>query len=459
MSDADTSDTPGTWSAVVVNWNGGHDLAACLTALAAQDWPPADVIVVDNASTDDSLAVLRAFPWVRVVASERNLGFAGGANTGINAGSSQLVATLNPDVTPRPGWARALTTAFAAMPDLGAAGGKLLYPDQRTIQHAGGQLADSTLIASHRGRGEPDDGQYETAAEVDFLTGGALMLRRAALDRVGLFDEAFYPAYYEDVDLCVRLRDAGWKVIYLPAAVGLHGESGSMDTASLAYYQMIHEGRLRFAAKHLPLAEFVGQYLPADARRIATEIQHLAGPAASARAGRDAALTLSSEAVQRASGRRSITSEGDRPRAHGAEDAMTRSTDPRPLLDQIADVGRRWLVEERPFTSSAPLLAPVIVWLRTRLNNAGPRWHVRQILAQQVEFNAAVARALAGVTREAQAATIGLPVTTSLLAEHIEALTAQQSAILARLERLEARLADLASHNEDSAGGTDPPRP
>jgi hypothetical protein len=276
------------------------------------------------------------------------------------------------------------------------------------------------------------------------------MVRRSALDEIGHFDPAFYPAYYEDVDLCIRLRAVGWQVVYLPAALGLHREHGSVDARGVAYYQMIHEGRIRFAAKHLPLAEFVGRYLPADARRIATELQHLAGPTASARAGLDAYAgfvptppTSPASPTARQGGRAmppSVRSPGNGEDIHPALD---QETGPRALLEQIADVGRRWLVEERPFTSSAPFLAPIIVWLRTRLNDAGPRWYVRQILAQQVEFNAAVFRALTGVTRDVQATSVALPVTATGLAQHIEALVAQQADLLVRLERLEARLAAL----------------
>ena len=168
------------WAAVVINWNGAADLPACLPALAGQTCPPAEIVVVDNASTDDSPAVLRAFPGVRVVASPTNLGFAGGANAGIRATTAPLVATFNPDVTLDPTWAEALLQAFAADPRLGAAGGKLLYPDRRTIQHAGGRIERPLLVGPNVGRGERDDGQYDTPADVDFVTGGAMMLRRTA---------------------------------------------------------------------------------------------------------------------------------------------------------------------------------------------------------------------------------------------------------------------------------------
>jgi O-antigen biosynthesis protein len=421
---------PADWAAVVINWNGAADLPACLAALAAQDWPPAEIVVVDNASTDDSLRVLRRHPRARVIASQANLGFAGGSNRGIGATRAALVATLNPDVTLHPNWAGALRDAFAADPRLGAAGGKLLYPDGATIQHAGGQIEPSTLVATNIGRGEPDRGQYDAPAEVAFLTGGALLLRRAALAAVGAFDESFYPAYYEDVDLCTRLRAGGWAVRYIPTATGIHGESGSVDGASAAYYRMIHGGRLRHAAKHLPLRELVGRFLPAEVARLAAAQQHQAEP------GADDRLGLSS--------------------FPGPLLAWTApGIAPPPPTAPVAEVGRRWLVRERPLTSSVPLLGPLIVWLRTRLIEAGPGWHARQILAQQVEFNAAVFRALREIAAEARAATLAQPTGAALLAERLEALAEQQAALAERLRALERRLAAL---DGPPAADSDPPR-
>jgi GT2 family glycosyltransferase len=438
----DAPQPPTAWWAVVINWNGAADLPTCLEALLAQAWPPVEIVVVDNASVDDSLAVLRAYgerPGLRLIASPDNLGFAGGANAGIATTTGDLVATFNPDVTPRPDWSARLRDAFAADARLGAAGGKLLFPDGATIQHAGGRIERPLLVGENIGHGEPDRGQHDAPADVDFLTGGALMLRRSAFDAIGGFDPTFYPAYYEDVDLCVRLRAAGWAVRYIPAATGLHREGAGKDEAGAAYYRMVHAGRLRFAGKHLPLRELVGRFLPAEAARLSAELQHVAGPRAADTIGLSVfpAALLGAAPAQPAVG----TAE---PATDAPADARPDPRpDPRPLLDQLAEVGRRWLVEERPFTSSAPLIAPLIVWLRGRLIDAGPRWHVKQILAQQVEFNAAVYRALAGATAEAQTARLSAEASAALLVERLEALSAQQADLLARLRDLERRIARL----------------
>lgn len=447
QSPASAARPPADWSAVVINWNGAADLPACLAALAEQAWPPAELVVVDNASTDDSPAVLRRLTerWgCRVLASPTNLGFAGGANAGIRATGGELVATLNPDVTLRRDWSRHLRDAFAADTRLGAAGGKLLYPDGRTIQHAGGRLEEPLLTGVHIGRGEPDRGQHDAPADVAFLTGGALMLRRAALAAVGLFDEGFFPAYYEDVDLCFRLRQAGWAVRYIPTAAGLHRESASIDSASPAYYRMIHAARLRFAAKHLPLRELVSRFLPAETARLGAALWHATGTLAADQTGRSVFPAALRAGVTGASGSgRANEAVPPAPAAPPCDQPADLPADERQLLDQLAEVGRRWLVEEQPFRSTVPLLGPLIVWLRGRLIDAGPRWHTRQILAQQVEFNAAAYRALGSASAAALAARLEGQAAAALLVEQLEALSTRQAELTARLAELERRLAAL----------------
>lgn len=465
MSEArrDQSCSLPAWSAVIINWNGARDLPTCLTALAAQTWPATLIVVVDNASQDDSLAVLERYPAVRRLAQVDNLGFAGGANVGIQATQTELVATLNPDICLAPDWAAQLAEAFAAEPGLAAAGGKLLYPDGVTIQHAGGQLTRPLFLASHIGRGETDRGQYDQVSVVDFLTGGALMLRRSALDQIGLWDAGFYPAYYEDVDLCLRLQAAGWTIRYLPGATGLHAESSSVDVKSAAYYRMVHAGRLRVAAKHLPLPALIGDFLPSEVGRLTTELQHLTGALADDQAG----LTVFPAGLQlepiapRSTGQpppvasealTAIDSRAADPGVHSGVAASREGGQRRVLLERLAELRQRWLVEERPFVSTVPLMGRLIARLRTAVNDLGPRWYGQQLLAQQVEFNASVYRGMAEMTAAVQAGELGQTASGTLLATHIERLTTQQAELIARLAALEARLAAL---EERRASGGD----
>lgn len=281
----------GHWAAVIVNYNGSIFLDPCLRALFACDAPPSEVVVVDNASTDDSLQELAAWPRADVRPSQVNLGFAGGANLGIRATEAPLVVVLNPDVEVDPGFGAALQRVFVAAPRLGAAGAKLRYPDKNTIQHAGGVVEHPLLTTHHRGYGEPDQGQWDSPADVDFVTGGAMALRRTAFDDVGGFDEDFFPAYYEDGDLCFRLRAAGWQVRYEPSLTASHFE-GSTLGRSISYFRCFHKNRLRFALKHLSHDVWWNEFLPAEIERLRGELSAVTDGDWPARSGAEAIEAL-----------------------------------------------------------------------------------------------------------------------------------------------------------------------
>jgi O-antigen biosynthesis protein len=238
------------WAAVMVNHNGAVFLDPCLRALFGCDVPPAEVVVVDNASTDDSLRELIAWPRVDVRSSPTNLGFAGGANLGIAVTEAPLVVVLISDVEVDRSFGSALQRIFGSAPRLGAAGAKLRYPEKGTIQHAGGMVEYPLLTTHYSGADEPDRGEWDSPADVDFVAGIAMALRRAAFDAVGGFDEDFYPAYYEDVDLCFRLLVAGWQVRYEPLLTATYYQSAPLEQVvfDLGAY---HRSRLRFALKHL----------------------------------------------------------------------------------------------------------------------------------------------------------------------------------------------------------------
>ena len=249
---------PDGWAAVVVNYNAGPALVACVASVLAQD-PPPELVVVDNASTDGSLEALReAHPGVRVVRSGGNLGYARAANLGIAATDAPVVAVLNPDTVLGPGTGRALTARFAADAGLGAAGPRLLntdgsvYPSARRIPGLVDAVGHGLLLFVWPDN--PFTARYrETGAdparprEVDWVSGAAIWLRRAALDDVGGWDERYF-MYVEDVDLCWRLRRAGWRVAYEPAGTVEH--LLGVSTASRPYRMIAehHRSLLRFAS-------------------------------------------------------------------------------------------------------------------------------------------------------------------------------------------------------------------
>ena len=262
------------WTAVVVNYNGAGYIDACLRSLAQTRPAPAEIVVIDNASTDDSLQELHAFPRANVLAQRTNLGFAGGANAGLAFVQTELVLVMNPDVEVDPDFGQALLEAFASNNRLGAAGALLRYPDSERIQHAGGVIEHPLLTTSHVGYGQQIAATQLTTADVDFVTGGAMGLRMHAVRSVGGFDEAFSPVYYEDVDLSVRLREADWRVRFFPSLQAIHHEGVTLEYSD-AYHRHLHRNRIRFALKHLSGNQWRTSFVPAEHERLRHELHTL----------------------------------------------------------------------------------------------------------------------------------------------------------------------------------------
>ncbi len=214
---------------VLVNWNGAGDTLATLAsldrslpALAAAGLPPWRAIVVDNASTDDSVARLRRErPGLEVIESSANLGFAGGNELGIrqalaDAGIGWLLL-LNTDVELDPAFLPPLLAACAD-PRVGAAGPKIFYfdpPDR--LWAAGGRLRLRETVTEEYGRGKVDGPRFSQPAEVTYLTTCCLLIPRDALERVGPLDAAYF-INVDDADWCRRALDAGYRLRYVPAS-------------------------------------------------------------------------------------------------------------------------------------------------------------------------------------------------------------------------------------------------
>src|SRR5690349_1951232 len=200
-------------SIVVVSYNTSAHIGACLLSLLELDYPPVEIIVVDNASTDESVELIRSrFPDVEVVELPTNKGFAGAAGVGLFMASGDIVATVNPDARLHPGWLTAVAATLQSRGDVGIVGSKVLYPDGHTIQHAGGTIDYPLATTGHIGRGEPDNGQYDQARDMEFVTGAALAMWRNVGRALNFFDEDYFPLYYEDVDLCMRAHKEGLRV-------------------------------------------------------------------------------------------------------------------------------------------------------------------------------------------------------------------------------------------------------
>lgn len=213
---------------VIVTWNGRDEIASCLQSALRED--PAEIVVVDNGSTDDTLRlVAEVAPSARIVELGENRGFSAGCNAGIEASRSPYVLFLNSDCVMVPGYLTTLTAALEAKPRAASAVGKLVFQEggQRFIDSAGIELRLWAMSPLDRGHGELDRGQYDRTEEVFGPSGAAALYRRTALEGLGepAFDEELF-AYYEDVDLAWRLRRRGWKHLYVPGAVAEHPRRG-----------------------------------------------------------------------------------------------------------------------------------------------------------------------------------------------------------------------------------------
>lgn len=239
---------------VIVNYNGGDTLLACLRALEGQTMRP-DVVVVDNASRDDSLTRAAAgHPGVRVIPLRANSGFARAFNIGVSRidASDGVVVALNPDTLPAPGFVEALTRPLLEHDDLGSVAGTLTFtrsPD--TIASAGIQVHRNGVALDAR-LGESLSLLRETDVQPIFgPSGGAAAYRLGAFRGVGGFCEPFF-MYLEDVDLAWRMRLAGLESAWSPAAVALHDYSAAAGEGSPFKRRLIARNRIWTLARCLP---------------------------------------------------------------------------------------------------------------------------------------------------------------------------------------------------------------
>jgi GT2 family glycosyltransferase len=251
MSGSSADAAPPRVSVVIPNLNGVRWLPGCLDALAAQTFRDREVLLVDNGSTDGSVALLRErYPHVRLVTLERNTGFAPAVNLGIQATRGEYVALLNTDTVPRPDWLAALVRALdQSPPETGAVASKMLSLDDASrIDDAGDALA-WTGAAEKRGHGEPAH-RFTQRDEVFSVCAGAALYRRSFLDAVRAFDERFF-AYLEDVDLGLRGRLLGYRYVFEPAAEVLHKGHGS-ELPRADYVRLVTRNRVMLFAKSVP---------------------------------------------------------------------------------------------------------------------------------------------------------------------------------------------------------------
>lgn len=241
---------------VILNWNGWRDTLACLTSIQQADYPASrhQIVVVDNGSTDESVAQLRGHNGLTLLELPRNVGFAAGSNVGIRhalANGCDCVLLLNNDTLVAPDFLMPLLQTFEVDPAAGVVSPKIRYcgrPDQ--LWYAGGKFRQPRLIGEMVGLGQPDTGQYDQLREVDFAVGCCMLIRRPVLERIGYLDERFF-FYQEDVDFSYRAAQAGFSVWYQPASVIFHKVSHSTRDDAPRRTFLYAQSRVVFFAKHI----------------------------------------------------------------------------------------------------------------------------------------------------------------------------------------------------------------
>lgn len=237
-------------SIVIPTLDGRELLAHALRALDAQSFRDFEVIVVDNGSTDGTAEMLQqAWPTVRVIALERNVGFAAAANHGIRAARGSVVVLLNNDTEAHPEWLGRLVAPFVDDPRIASCASRVRdFVRRDRIDSAGDQLG---LVASQIGHGERDGPRFAVAREVLSACAAAAAYRRDAVEEVGLFDES-YGSYLEDVDLGVRLRLAGHRCWYVPEAIVYHHGSATARRLPRARFFLVMRNQLILFLRCMP---------------------------------------------------------------------------------------------------------------------------------------------------------------------------------------------------------------
>ena len=241
------------FSVVILNWNGKHLLQECLDAVIGQSFRDFEILVVDNGSGDGSSEFVRTEygDRVRLVPLEKNLGYAGGNNVGINRARGTWVVFLNNDTQADPRWLEELHGAAGRHPDVPVLACKVLNYFRRDEIDTVGHLLYPDGISRGRGRLEKDNGQYDREEEVIFPSGTAAAYRKDLLDAIGGFDESFF-AYGDDTELGLRARLFGAGCILVPRAVVYHKYSATAGTYSEFKAYQVERNRVWILLKYFP---------------------------------------------------------------------------------------------------------------------------------------------------------------------------------------------------------------
>ncbi len=249
---------------VILNWNGVEHLRTFLPSVLSSVWPNLDIIVGDNGSTDGSVAFIKGmYPSIRIIETGANYGFTGGYNRVLEQVEADYYILLNSDVEVHPGWIAPVIELMESDPLIAAAAPKIkAYLQKDSFEHAGaaGGFIDSYGYPFCRGRVfyaiEQDKGQYEQSGEIFWASGAALFIKKKCWDEAGGFDDRFF-AHMEEIDLCWRLKNMGYKIMYCAQSEVFHLGGGTLNTENPFKTYLNFRNNLLLLKKNLPFGRSV----------------------------------------------------------------------------------------------------------------------------------------------------------------------------------------------------------
>lgn len=226
---------------IIPNYNGEEYLTTCLNSILDQNYPNYSVTVVDNASADDSVELVKqGFPGVEVVENSRNTGYAGGCNAGLRRElknrNNKYFVLVNSDVRAERDWLAELVKAAEGDPEIGIAQSLIYLADNHGLINSAGNEAHFLGFGYCGHYREPDRGQFSGIRDVPFASGSSMLVRRALIESIGPLDEELF-LYQEDLDLCWRARVAGWRIVLAPASRIHHSYSFSRNKMKFYYLE------------------------------------------------------------------------------------------------------------------------------------------------------------------------------------------------------------------------------
>jgi GT2 family glycosyltransferase len=238
-------------SIISVNYNQAEVTCELIKSIRKLSYKDIEIIVVDNGSTEDPSIIRQKYPEVNLIISPHNLGFAGGNNLGIKAAVGDYLFFVNNDTELTPHIIEMLLERFEKDSDIGMVSPKIKFYDHREIiQYAGYSEVNPYTARNHTiGKYEKDEGQYDLARVTPYGHGAAMMVRRDVINKVGYMPENFF-LYYEELDWCEQIKNAGYKIYYEPRGVVYHKESTSIGNESILKTYFMTRNRILFMRRN-----------------------------------------------------------------------------------------------------------------------------------------------------------------------------------------------------------------